>query len=255
MTTDLFEGLVQWNVERNGTTRRLPYLYYDVLAIAAVYTASANRVRRLLPHADLLPIELVPGRCLVAFAGFEYRKTSGTPYNEFNISFLVSHRRRPIPLVTLARALASRVYPSYVWQLPVTTEHARAGGVDLFGYPKFIADIQFFQDTNRVECTLADAGSEILRMTGRRLPTKRGKPIRYLSYAIERDVLLSANFVLAPHEFGESRRKSDLVLQIGTDHAICQALHGIRLSKHPLIYQFCPRGEMILFPGRNVRDA
>jgi hypothetical protein len=255
MTTDLFQGITQWNVERNGTTRRLPYLYYDVLSIAAVYTASTNKVRRLLPHADLLPIELVPGRCLVAFAGFEYRKTSGNPYNEFNISFLVSHRRRPIPLVTLARALTSRVFPSYVWQLPVTTEHARAGGVDLFGYPKFIADIQFSKDPDRVECTLADAGSDIIRMTGRCLPTKRGKPIRYLTYAIDHGVLLSANFLLAPHEFGESRRKSDLVLEIGTDHAICHALHGIKLSKYPLIYQFCLRGEMILFPGRNVRDA
>jgi len=255
MTTDLFQGITQWNVERNGTIRRLPYFYYDILSIAAVYTASTNRVRRLLPHSDLLPIELVPGRCLVAFAAFEYRKSDGDPYNEFNISFLVSHRRRPIPLVTLARALASRVYPSYVWQLPVTTEHARAGGVDLFGYPKFIADIQVSQDPNRVECTLSDAGSDIIRMTGRCLPTKRGKPIRYLTYAIDDSVLLSANFLLAPHEFGESRRKSDLVLEIGTEHTICQALHSIRLARHPLIYQFCPRGEMILFPGRNVRDA
>jgi hypothetical protein len=255
MTTDLFQGIARWNVEKTGTTRCLPYLYYDLSSVAAVYTASTGQVRKLLPHSDLRPIELVPGRCLVAFAGFEYRKTDQDPYNEFNISFLVSYRRRPIPLVTLAGALNARVIPSYVWQLPVTTEQARAGGVDLFGYPKFIADIQFARDQNRVICTLSEAGSEILRMTGRALPTKRGKPIRYVTYAAGLGALTSTNFVVAPHEFGESRHKSDLALEIGAEHAICHTLDGIKLSRHPLLYQYCPRGEAILFPSRNLKDG
>jgi hypothetical protein len=46
-----------------------------------------------------------------------------------------------------------------------------------------------------------------------------------------------------------------LVLKLGKEHPICHALHSIRLAKHPLIYQFSPRGEAILFPSRNVRDA
>jgi hypothetical protein len=255
MTSDFFQGIMRWNVEKNGATELLPYFYYDIFSMAAVYTASTAKVRDLLPHTDLFPIELTPGRCLVAFAAFEYRKTDKTSYNEVNISFLVSHRRRPYPLLTVARALSSRIIPSYVWQLPVTTEHARASGVDLFGYPKFVADIEFSRNQGRVECTLSDSGSDILRITGRILPTKRGKSVRYLTYAIDDGVLVSANLLVNQQEFVESWRKKDVVLQVGQEHPICHALDGIRLAKHPLLYRFIPQGEAILFPGRNVRDA
>jgi len=51
----------------------------------AVYTASTRRVRRLLPHPAMNPIEMFPGRCMVAFTAYEYRKTDIGPYNEFSI--------------------------------------------------------------------------------------------------------------------------------------------------------------------------
>lgn len=254
MTSDFFQGIMRWNIERNGTTRPLPYFYYDNLLLAAVYTASTSKVKRLIPHPDLLPIELYPGRCLVAFAAFKYRKTDKNPYNEVNISFLVSYRVRPYPLITMVKALRSRVFPTYVWQLPVNREHDRAGGVDLFGYPKFIADIQFSEDEDRIGCVLSVSGSEILRMTGRVLPAKQGKPIRYLTYAVENGTLVSTNFLVNPLEFVESRRQSDFVLELGKDHPICTAIGNIELAENPLIYQFSPRGEAILFPARNLRD-
>lgn len=255
MTSDFFEGIMRWNVEKNGTTRPLAYLYYDNLLLAAAYTASTTRVRKLIPHPDLHPIELVPGRCLVAFAAFEYRKIDHEPYNEVNISFFVSHRRRPLPLLTLASVLSSRVFPTYVWQLPVNTEHARAGGVDLFGYPKFLADIEFSKSEEQIECTLSVSGSDILRLAGRVLPTRPGKPMRYATYAVDNGSLLTINFLVNPLEFAQSRRREDFMLQVGQGHPICQALHEIELARHPLLYQFSPRGEAILFPARNVRDA
>ena len=255
MTSAFFQGIMRWNIERNGTPRTLPGFYYDNLSLAAIFTASTTKVRNLIPHPDLIPIELTPGRCLAAFAAFEYRRTDFEPYNEVNISFLVSYRRRPFPLITPVKVLLSRVIPSYVWQLPVTTEIARAGGVDLFGFPKFIADIRFLKNTEHIACSLSVSGSDILRMTGRVLPTGRGKPMRYLSYAVDKDMLVSGNFLVNPLEFAESRRRDDLGLELGTEHPICQALRGIELAKHPLLYHFSPRGESILFPARNVSDA
>jgi hypothetical protein len=255
MTSDFFQGIMRWNIERNGTTRPLPYFYYDNLLLAAAFTASTTKVRKLIPHPDLRPIELAPGRCLVAFAAFEYRKVDFEPYNEVNISFFVSYPRRPFPLITLAQALRSRVFPTYVWQLPVNKEYPRAGGVDLFGYPKFLADIRFHKDQDQIECTLSVSGSDILRLTGRVLPTKPGKPMRYATYAVDQGRLLSINFLINPLEFAQSRRREDFVLQVGQEHPICQALHEIELSSHPLLYQFSPRGESILFPARNVRDV
>jgi hypothetical protein len=255
MPSDFFHVLMRWNVERHGATRLLPYFYYDNLSLAGVYTASTPAVRSLIPHADLLPIELRPGRCLVAFTAFEYRKTDEEPYNEISISFLVSHRRKPLPLIAVMRALGTRVVPSYVWQLPVTTEGAGAGGADLYGYPKFLADICISKDAERVCCVLSVSGEEILRLDGRVLPTQPGKPIRYITYAVDGDSLVSANIVVNRLENAESRARDSVRLGIGEAHPICAALRELELAKHPMIYQYSPRNEAILFPACNVMDV
>jgi hypothetical protein len=252
MTSDFFRGIMRWNVERNGVTRLLPYFYYDSLSLGTVYTASSVEVRKLIPHPDLHPIELTPGRCLAAFAAFEYRHTDVDPYNEVNISFLVSHRMRPIPLLTFASAVRRRVISSYVWQLPVTTEHARAGGADLFGFPKFIADIQFEKKPQQVSCTLSVSGEQILQITGRVFPTGPGKPIRYVTYAAEQDSLVVADVLVNQLEYAESRSGDSVQLELGESHPIARTLKSLKLASRPLFYQYSPRNEAILFPARNV---
>lgn len=255
MTSEFFKNTVRWNVERNGTRVNLPYFYYDNLFMTAVYTASTARVRQLIPHPDLHPIEWSPGRCLVAFTAFEYRKVDDLPYNEVSISFPISYRKQPIPLFSAVRALTSGVYNVYVWQLPVTTEYARAGGVDLFNYPKFIADIQFLKATDRITCSLSESGSEILRITGRVILTKRGQVQRYKSITVDHDTLLSVNSLVNPIEFASSFRRGDVSVEIGKLHPISQALNQLELARHPFSYQFSPSNELILYPARNVRDV
>ena len=68
-----------------GMRFKQPVFYYDNTSLTAVYTASTRRVRRLLPHPAMNPIEMFPGRCMVAFTAYEYRKTDIGPYNEFSM--------------------------------------------------------------------------------------------------------------------------------------------------------------------------
>jgi hypothetical protein len=255
MTSEFFKNTVQWNVEKNGTRVSLPYFYYDNLFMTAIYTASTARVRQLIPHPDLHPIEWNPGRCLVAFTAFEYRKIDDLPYNEVSIAFPILYKEQPIPLLSAVRSLTSSVYNVYVWQLPVTTESARAGGVDLFFYPKFIADIRFLKTTDRITCVLSESGSEILRITGRVILTKRGQVQRYKSFTVDQDTLLSVNTLVNPIEFASSFRRGDVSVEIGKLHPLSQALNELELARHPFSYQFSPSNELILFPAHNVRDV
>ncbi len=254
MSSQFFKDTIRWHVEKKGTTSDMPYFYYDNLSIAAVFTASTPKVRSLIPHADLIPMEFSPGRCLVAFSAFEYRKTDYEPYNEFAISFLTSYKKRSLPFISVMNALNRNVIPIYVWQLPVTTEAARAGGADLFGYPKFIATIEFSKGPEQISCVLSLLGTEILRFTGNVLPTKPGKIMRYISYTVMENTLLATNTLVNPLEYAATWDKGAATLEIGNDHAICQALRDIGLSKHPVNYQYSPRNEMILFAARNMSD-
>jgi hypothetical protein len=252
MTNEFFDQYIRWEFERSGVKRIMPYFYYDAAFSTATFTAASSRIKPLLPHPDMNPIEFLPGRGLVAFTAFEYRKTDGPPYNEVSISFLITFRKRQIPGLTATRMFQARAISAYVWQLPVTTEQARAGGVDLFGYPKFIADIDFAEDDNWRTCTLAKDGQTILTLRGRQLPTQPEKPTQFITYAVENGAPLVADVLVNPSEFAKSYRGTDVSLQIGPDHPIGRTLLDLKLGKQALIYQYCPVMEAILFPARNI---
>jgi hypothetical protein len=254
MGNEFFREVVQLDVSAGTFKGKVPILYYDCTSLTAIYTASTDKVKRYLPHPDMRLIEFVPGRCLVTFTAFEYRKTDIGLYNEFSIACLIRFRQMQIPGVSIARHLLKRSFPAYVWHLPVTTEIARAGGVELYGYPKFIGEIEFRRSEEWIECSLGEQGTHILTLRGKVLPTARGKPMRYVTYSLKDGVPLVTNVFINPVEFAQSTSRTDAELEIGTAHSICDELTSIGLGTKPLIYQFSPVNQAILFAGRSLMD-
>lgn len=255
MSSEFLRSVKQWEFEWKGDKFKLPVFYYDNTSITAIYTAATEKAKKLLPHPDMRPIELYPGRCLIAFTAFEYRKTDIDPYNEFSIAFLVSMKFPQIPALTAGYQMLRRQFTAYVWKLPVTTEIARMGGVELYGYPKFLADIVFTRTPATIECKLVEKGEHILTVKGKVLPTSAGKLTKYTTYSILDNIPLAANVVTNPIQFVESRDKNAASLELGGTHPICTALREIDLSPMPLVYQYAPETEAILFAGRNLIDC
>jgi hypothetical protein len=254
MEEEFFKEVVQLDVSVGTFKGKVPILYHDCTSLTALYTASAAEVKRFLPHPDMRLIEFVPGRCLVAFTAFEYRKTDIGPYNEFSIACVVRFRQVQIPGLSLARHLLKRSFPTYVWHLPVTTEIARVGGVELYGYPKFIGEIEFRRSEEWIECSLGEQGTHILTLKGKVLPTTRGKSMRYITYSLKGGVPLVTNVCINPVEYAQSTDRSTAELEIGTAHSICDELKSIGLGTRPLVYQFSPVNQAILFAGRSLMD-
>lgn len=253
--SDFLKGIVQseFPMELFDRVGKLPVFYYDNSSMTAVFTASTRQVRALLPDPQMHPIELMPGRCVVAFSAFEYRDTDIDPYNEFSISFLMSYGRRTVPGMHLLRGLASRCFEAYVWKLPVTTEIARWGGVELYGYPKFLADIDFKRDAAHTTCTLSEDGRHILTLQGQALKGEAAKLLRYRAYSMKNGVPLCANVYTNPLQYAQTMSPSAASLVLG-DHDIARQLRALDLSSSPLMYQYCPRNELVLFGPRNLMD-
>ena len=113
---DFFKGIIQWEMmmKDKSLEGKLPVFYYDSTSMTAIYTASTDKVRRLLPLPDMHPVEGMSGRALVAFTAFEYRKTDIDPYNEFSISFPITFRKKAIPGITVLGMMARRYFTAYV---------------------------------------------------------------------------------------------------------------------------------------------
>lgn len=248
-------GVYQWQFpEGMETPLRLPVYYYDNSLMSAVFTASTTEVRALLPSAEMHPVEIVPGRCLVSFTAFEYRDTDIHPYNEFSIAFVIRFGKRSLPLWSLGRMALQRCFHVYVWQLPVTTEIARWGGVELYGYPKFVADIDFTREPAAFVCNLGEDGKQILTLRGAKRDTSQGKRLRFKTYSLIDDIPLCANVYANPIEYAEAIRPNDVTLELGREHRIARRLRQLELGSRPLLYQYSPRNELILFAPRNLID-
>lgn len=256
MKGKIFEGIKQWEISLKGAefSGKLPIFYYDNTALHAVYTASTSKIKKYLPHHDMQPVELSPGRCLVGFSAFEYRETDIGPYNEFGISILISWGKKSVPLFGVLKSAFKRIYSAYIWHLPVTTEIAYYGGVEIYGYPKFIADIKFTRKNNRTICTLMDKGEHILTLMGKNLPTKRERIIKYKTYPVKDGIPLVANVIVDPIEYAQKFMGNEVTLEIGNSHPICKELREIELSKNPVLYQYIPLNQAVLFGPRNLAD-
>jgi len=205
----------------------LPVQYIECNLMMAAFSASAERLRHLTPE-DLRIVELIPGRAALGIACFEYLDTSIGPYNELAITWpVVASRRRPPPLLPLLLETRWPRMGYWVHRLPVTTEIANQAGRAFFGYPKFLADIEFAWQGATRTCTMREGGSEILSLA---LDTwMPARPTRFplYTYSVRGEELLrtridvdavgirrtgrgSAELRLGPHRVGRELAELDL---------------------------------------------
>ncbi len=256
MQGDFFKDVIQWDfpAERFGTTGKLPVFYRDTLSMTAVFTASSRAMRRHLPHGDMHLAELYPGRCLLAFSAFSYGSSDIGPYNEFSIAVLITYGKRSLPGFGVLGQVRRRRLHAYVRHLPVTTEIARWGGVEMYGYPKFVADIAFARDADTLACTLRDGDAPVLTLRGKVLAGAPAPPLRIKTYSVKNGVPLRANVCTNFLACAATTRRDGAVLEIGGDHEIARELAAVGLGAAPVYYQYSPASEVILFAPRNLMD-
>lgn len=248
-------NIQQHQLEWRGAPLLLPVFCYDNTSLSAIFTASTQAAKRLLPNVDKLKlVEVFPGRCLLAINCFQYRRTDIGPYNEVAISLVVKYGGIHIPGFSALGQMARRQFNLFVWQLPVTTEVARDGGLEIYGYPKFLADVVFATDHDRASCTVTANEQLLLKLEGPALPTKQHKPLKVSSYSVIGDIPLKANIVQNPIELGLSVFNKQVSLQTG-EHPIGQTLAELKLSSRALAYLYSPKNESILFAAKNMIDS
>ncbi|MDG5778735.1 acetoacetate decarboxylase family protein [Haloarculaceae archaeon H-GB2-1] len=144
----------------------------------AVVPCSRSAAADLLP-APLSPVGLTPERAVLTFLCVDYHEVSVDgldPYREFGVLVpALEPDERSVPGVSPF----TRGVSGYVWFLPVTTEPARALGVEGWGYPKTVAEISMAETERGRETTVHVDGEHLATVTvdppptvGLRLPSR-----------------------------------------------------------------------------------
>jgi hypothetical protein len=144
--TDRFFDVARTLHRTSAGLVELPILYHDASNVIALFQADARGAARLLEGTGLEPALGRGARALVGLSFYAYRRTTVGVYNEVGTAIFA---RRPgdrgaLPaLAEMLMAPARRRVGAWVVDLPVTTEAACAAGRELWGYPKFVTEIDF----------------------------------------------------------------------------------------------------------------
>ncbi|MEA2671432.1 MAG: hypothetical protein QOG45_1652 [Chloroflexota bacterium] len=218
-------------VEVGGGSVQLPIHYRRADILTAFFTAGRDAVERLLPDG-LHPVNMGRDRTQLAISGANYLDSTLGPYGEVAITVPCTHGRRAPAIVSAALQTLFPGFGYFVIHLPVTTPLADELGRSVWGYPKFLADIDFDRTPGHQRVRLAEGGAEILSLSvpQRGLPVRDDRP--WVFYATRDTDLLRVTtpcrsiYQVLPGGPG-------VRLQLG-DHRIAAQLRRLRLSTRPL---------------------
>jgi hypothetical protein len=247
--SSFFDGVTQVQAAIGGEPAKLPVFYYDGTAQTAVFPARLRALRALLPDPRFVPARLAPGLGALGVTCFEYRDTDIGPYNELAISIVLSEP--PFALNLPGRALLAGLrrgqLHAWVQHLPVTTELARLAGVELYGYPKFLAGIDYEEAAGMRICRLTEHGEPILALAGARIPTPAAGELQVFSHLWQDRQPQSSEFKLHALARGRSLQPGAARLELGARHPIARELARVLVSRRSIHYELMARFEGILY--------
>ncbi len=244
-----FEGVPQVDATLDGQAAKLPIFYYDGTAQTAVFPARLGALRRLLPDPRFVPARLAPGLGAVAVTCFEYRDTDIGAYNELAISIVLNNPpfAANLPGRALLDGLRRKQLHAWVHHLPVTTEIARAGGVELYNYPKFIGSIDYSESSSRRTCRLGEGDEHILTLDGPLIDTPRSGQMQLFSHLWHDRQPQESEFKLNVIASGRSLRSGAARLELGARHPIARELADVLVSRRSIYYELMAPFEGILY--------
>lgn len=245
MEGSFFEGVTQQPVAITGGTCEVPILYRDVFAVAGVFTAPTLKLKELLPTSRLVPAEMYPGKGLLGFMAADYRDTTIGPYREFIIMVPVRyHPRFNPPLLPVLRMAASLSFEAFIWQLPLTSELGLRAGIDIWGFPKFPADIEIEEDGSKVSCRLSEGGKDILTLEVGKNAARMKTYFDYTIFSVKDRELLRTPVSGISGSLGRGFRPRGARLTLG-EHDLSRRIREIAPG-HSVMTLYIPKGKLIL---------
>jgi hypothetical protein len=252
-----FDGVTQSDVTIAGQPAKVPIFYYDGTATSAVFAARLKALRALMPDPRFCPARLAPGLGALAITCFEYRDTDIGPYNELAISVVLNEPwfRPNLPGMAMLSSLRRGQMHAWVHHLPVTTEIARAGGVDFYNYPKFVGGIDFEERGGQRICRLSEGAEHILTLSGKLLQTPRSEQFQLFSHLWMDRQPQSSEFKINANAMGVTLSPGAATLELGERHPIAQELAQLIAWRKPIQYQYMARFEGILYGPEHLSLA
>jgi hypothetical protein len=232
--------------EIEGVDLGYPTIFRDGSTAAALFLVDARVAQRLIDETGFEIAEFMPGRGILALTCVHYTDTDCGVYEETAQAFFVRRqgegnpRPSSIPGVGAYleswRNLLTGNVASHTWRLQVTTTLSQQCGLQMWGFPKELAEIDYAVKSGanggNLHCSLRMEGADVFDFSMKAGGSRTPEPITSTVYSV---------FEGAPHvsHLTQSYRDTGYAfggtsLSLGS-HPLADDLRALGLPKRPLM--------------------
>lgn len=231
-TEDLCERLGEHRYRIDGRDLTVPVSIPDCAMMAQVFAVPIRAARKLLAPASLSPVALWPGSAALVLGGVRYRDSPLGSYDEAYVSVAAyAPGDRALPVFGGLDTLLGRA-AQYVLAMPVDQEFTCHAGRFLWGYPKFLANIDIELGEPVASTDLCVEGDRVFSIRvpwGGRVDANVDNPTLTFRGGVLRRVPMRVEVR------GAVMRPGGRVPEVGDQGDLADMLRALGLPKRPLM--------------------
>jgi len=211
-----------------------PTEFRDGSTAGGMFVVDAGVANELIAESGFEVAEILPGRAIMVFTGVHYSDTDCGVYEETAFAFFVKKLEGSVGLPYLgmwADIIRGQV-ASYTWKLQVTTRLSQYAGLEMWGFPKTLEDIDFEVANGFANITLKMDGREVLRYRVRAAGSGTPAPITSTVYSVFEGAQQVSYLTQAYRDAGY--RPGGGRLELGS-HPLADELRALGLPRRPLL--------------------
>jgi len=213
----------------DGEEVTVPVEVRSARMVAVQYLVDARAAQELIAYSGLEVARQPGGRAVLALSAVAYADNDLGPYHEVAVAVVV----RPHDAGAHWRPNPSRP-TTFIHRLPVNQTFTCRVGRELWGFPKWVADIDYRERRGVTECVLHDEGRLVLGLEVRRGPLPLPATETTMTCYSWSDGVLHRTPWTTRNRLAVAR-PGGASLTLGRDHPMAGELRALGLPKRALV--------------------
>lgn len=199
---------------------------------AATFVVNAAAAQQVIDHTGLRVQRQRGGVAMMSLAVVDYADNDLDSYVELAMAFVIEDER---PADERPKGSVSTL----IHRLPVDQEFTCAAGRQIWGFPKWVADLRVTFDARGASCVLREHGEDVvrLRLSRGRLPMPR-RPLEMAAYSYDDDGVVRCTPWTTVTAGRQTVRPGGAEVELGYGHPIADELRALGLPKRSLVTMF-----------------
>lgn len=185
-TNEVCKKIDAGNYLIDGQPITFPVVVANASMLMNAFLVDAAVAQDLIGDSGFRVIELFPGKAILQLLFVDYRENDLGDYNEGAIIFpvLAPGEKKPFPFFGSLKRMAAGNVGNFVYRMPVDQEFTTHAGRYIWGFPKWVAQIDIAFGDKQATGSFSDEGELIYSLSAKTGGTGRAKEQRAASLAI-----------------------------------------------------------------------